>query len=228
MQPTRGVLTRVLMTVLSLALVAGALMAGAIVAARPADAAARRPDALADAAAVALAELGERAAVRAAVAGYVLASGDPVVASADSEFAVARQAVAALAAPRAGVDPAALDAVWAGTTDQRLTAVLAALSQVGVPYRGYKAIPGVGFDCSGLTSYAWGVAGVALAHNSSAQINGARGKALTEVEPGDLVQYPGHVMMSLGLGTAIVHAPRTGQTIEVRAWRKARRVGSPV
>ena len=62
---------------------------------------------------------------------------------------------------------------WAVTSDQRMTAVLAALSQVGVPYRGYKAIPGYGFDCSGLTSYAWGVAGVSLPHSSSAQIAGA-------------------------------------------------------
>ena len=223
MQATRGVLARVLMTVLSLALVAGV-----IVAARPAGAISRHQDPLSDAATAALAVLRERAVVHAAVADYVLAPADPMVVSTDTEFAQARWTVASLAAPRAGVDPAALDAVWAATTEQRLTAVLAALSQVGVPYRGYKAIPGVGFDCSGLTSWAWSVAGVTLARNSSAQIRAARAKALNEVEPGDLVQYPGHVMMSLGLGTAIVHAPRTGQTVEVKAWNKARRVGSPI
>ena len=53
-------------------------------------------------------------------------------------------------------------------------------------------------------------------------------KPLAAVEPGDLVQYPGHVMMSLGLGTAIVHAPQTGKTVEVKAWSKARRAGSPL
>ena len=58
---------------------------------------------------------------------------------------------------------------WAATTDQRMVAVLAALSQVGVPYRGYKAIPGYGFDCSGLTSYAWGVAGVSAGRTTRAR-----------------------------------------------------------
>ena len=223
MLTTRGVLARVLMTVLSLALVAGA-----IVAARPAGAVSRQQDPLSDAATAALALLRERRVVHAAVGEYVLTSGDPMVVTTEAEFAQARLVVASLAAPRAGLDPAALDAVWAATTEQRLTAVLAALSQVGVPYRGYKAIPGVGFDCSGLTSWAWGEAGVTLTRNSSSQINAARSKPLSAVEPGDLVQYPGHVMMSLGLGEAIVHAPRSGQTVEVKDWSRARRAGSPV
>jgi len=210
--------------------VVSALVAGAILAARPASARAvfsRQPDALADAASTALAALGHRAQVRQEIPAHML-TGSPDLMAAEDGYAVAIWTVASLAAPRAGVDPLGLDRVWLFSSDQRMTAVLAALSQVGVPYRGYKAIPGVGFDCSGLTSWAWSVAGVGLPHNSSAQIAGATPHALGAVQPGDLVQYPGHVMLALGYGTAIVHAPHTGAVVEVEAWHRARRAGSPV
>lgn len=223
MQPTRRVLSRVLMLTLSLALVAGA-----IVASRPAGAISRQADPLSDAATAALTVLSERRAVQAAIAEQVLAPEDPVVASVEARYAQARALVAGLAAPRAGVDPFALDAVWAATTEQRMLAVLAALSQVGVPYRRNSSAPGVGFDCSGLTTYAWGVAGVSLPRSSSTQIRSVPARPLDQVQPGDLVQYPGHVMMSLGLGKAMVHSPRSGQTVEVKAWHRARRAGSVV
>jgi cell wall-associated NlpC family hydrolase len=217
------VLTRVLLTALTLALAAGVLLSSSA-----ASAASRRPDALADAAKAALAVLGQRQQVQSAVAGHVLTPDDPVVAASDASFAGARSAVASLAAPRAGVDPAALDAAWAQATEPRLIAMLAALSQVGVPYRGYKASPEAGFDCSGLTMWAWGQAGIHLAHQSGVQISSSAPRSLDQLQPGDLVQYPGHVMMSLGLGSAIVHAPHTGKTVEVKAWSKARRGASPL
>ena len=134
----RGVLARVLMTVLSLALVAGVILA-----AQPAGAAGRRPDALADAASAALAALGQRRQAYAAVAESVLEPGDRAVVAAETVFAQARLTVALHAAPRAGLDPAALDAVWSTTADQRMVAVFAALSQVGVPYRRNSSNPGV-------------------------------------------------------------------------------------
>lgn len=222
----RGVLTRVLMTALSLALVAGAILA-----ARPAGAravAARQPDVLADAAAGALAALTRRAEVHQAVPESRLLIGDPTAQAAEDAYAHARSTVAVLASARAGVDAPGLDAAWAAATDQRMVAVLAALAQVGVPYRGYKSVPGYGFDCSGLTSYAWSVAGVTLAHSSSAQIRAAAPRPLDAVQPGDLVQYPGHIMLALGYGHAVVHAPRTGEVVEVQDWSRARRAGSPI
>jgi cell wall-associated NlpC family hydrolase len=217
------VLTRVLLTALTLALAAGVLLSSSA-----ASAVGRRPDALADAAKVALATLGQRQQVHSAVAQQALLPDDPSVVAADASFAGARAAVAALAAPRAGVDPAALDAAWGQTTEPRLIAMLAALSQVGVPYRGYKASPEAGFDCSGLTMWAWAQAGVHLAHQSGTQLSNATPRSLASLQPGDLVQYPGHVMMSLGFGSAIVHAPHSGKTVEVKAWSKARRGGSPI
>ena len=99
-------------------------------------------------------------------------------------------------------------------------AVLAALSQLGVEYRSNSSEPGVSFDCSGLTAYAWGRAGVSLYRQSGVQISDAaprdRGSALA----GDLVQYPGHVMMYLGVGDAIVHASNPEADVELSTLRR--------
>jgi cell wall-associated NlpC family hydrolase len=84
-----------------------------------------------------------------------------------------------------------------------------------VPYRTNTSVEDEGFDCSGLTSYAWQESGVELQRVSRAQIRNAteldRGSAMA----GDLVYYPGHVMMYLGVGNAIVHSVNTGRTVEI-------------
>ena len=38
------------------------------------------------------------------------------------------------------------------------------------------------------------------------------------------MQYPGHVMMWLGVDRAMVHAPYTGRNVEVDMWSTRRRV----
>jgi hypothetical protein len=101
---------------------------------------------------------------------------------------------------------------------------MAALSQLGVRYRRNTSIEGVGFDCSGLTSWAWGQAGVPLSRNSSSQIRSAGARSVESAQAGDLVQYPGHVMMWLGVELAVVHAPRTGRTVELALLPAFRRV----
>ncbi len=82
-----------------------------------------------------------------------------------------RDEAANLAAAELGIPAAMLRDAWALTSLQKQTALLAALTQLGVPYRSNSSEPGVGFDCSGLTTYAWGVAGLDLARQSRAQIN---------------------------------------------------------
>ena len=105
-----------------------------------------------------------------------------------------------------------------------------ALSQLGVPYRHNTSKPGVGFDCSGLTTYAWAQAGVTLPRQSGSQINMIAKRSLDTAQAGDIVYYPGHAMMWLGVDTAIVHAPYTGRTVEVDFVSKGHRslrIGDP-
>ncbi len=104
---------------------------------------------------------------------------------------------------------------WAAAPVGHQLAVLAAMSQVGVPYRKNTSQEGVGFDCSGITTYAWARAGVELVRQSTAQIRNAAPLDRSSAKAGDLVQYPGHVMMYLGVGDAIIHSVMTGRTVEL-------------
>lgn len=126
------------------------------------------------------------------------------------------KAMAKIVGPRTKTDPAALEAVWVRTDGRRMKAVLTAMAQVGTRYRFTGNKPG-GFDCSGLTSYSWSQAGVKIPRTSTLQYQGLNRKSESQLLPGDLVWHPGHVAMYLGAGQAIVHAPQTGKTVEVRA-----------
>jgi cell wall-associated NlpC family hydrolase len=139
-----------------------------------------------------------------------------------------RAELAQKVAAAVGGDAATVDRDWNVSSDARLLAVYAALAQVGVPYRYATSDPGVGFDCSGLTSYAWSTVGVDLAHSSRAQIRSAAPVAVVDVQPGDLVYYPGHVSLAVDDGI-VVHAPHRGAPVEVRLmWSKrGMRVGDP-
>ena len=110
-------------------------------------------------------------------------------------------------------------------------AINAAQSQLGVPYRFGAESPGVAFDCSGLTKYAWGQAGVYLPHQSGAQYGSIPHVSQSEVQPGDLVFYKspiGHVGIYIG-GGAMIHAPSTGDVVKVAAvnWAKVVGIGRP-
>ncbi len=140
----------------------------------------------------------------------------------------ARRAVADLVAARLStVSADALDQAWAAADPRRMIAVYAALAQVGTAYRYSGNEPG-GFDCSGLTSYAWGVAGVKIPRTSSDQINAASPRSVDQLLPGDLVWRPGHIMMYLGAGENVIDSPQTGKTVRVRQWGRTSRYGSPI
>jgi cell wall-associated NlpC family hydrolase len=110
-------------------------------------------------------------------------------------------------------------------------AVNAALAQQGVPYRYASSSPGVAFDCSGLTAYAWGQAGVGLPHQSRQQYASVPHVSPSQAQPGDLLFYYSpisHVGIYLG-GGQLVHAPNTGKTVSVASvnWGKVTGVGRP-
>ena len=127
-----------------------------------------------------------------------------------------RRATAEQVAQRLALDTDELEAAWADSDVNHQTALLAALTQVGVPYKKFAMKPGIGFDCSGLTSFAWGQAGFNLPHNSTRQIRAADPRTHDTAQAGDLLRYPGHVMMWLGVGEAVIHSPRPRQFVEVK------------
>lgn len=110
-------------------------------------------------------------------------------------------------------------------------AIQAAMSQLGVPYRYATSSPGVSFDCSGLTHYAWGQAGVYLPRNSRAQAASTPHVPAAAAQPGDLIFYYSpisHVGIYLGNGQ-LVHAPNSGTTVKVAnvRWGKVSIVARP-
>jgi len=106
-------------------------------------------------------------------------------------------------------------------------AVKAALSQLGVKYVFGAKSPGVAFDCSGLTSYAWGVAGVGIPRVSRMQYAALTKIPTAAAQPGDLIfSYNpiSHVGLYLG-GGQMVQAPRTGDVVKISAVYWSRVVG---
>jgi cell wall-associated NlpC family hydrolase len=120
-------------------------------------------------------------------------------------------------------------------------AVAAALRWLGTPYSwgggdvrgptlgtcgpaGCQGLHVRGFDCSGLTLYAWAQAGVALAHFTRDQWNEGIHLApiiadVEQLRPGDLVFFNmdgllGHVGLYVGKGQ-MVEAPHTGDVVKV-------------
>ncbi|MGW3014261.1 NlpC/P60 family protein [Streptomyces sp. NPDC001219] len=93
-------------------------------------------------------------------------------------------------------------------------AVAAVRAAVGSPYAWGSSGPS-SFDCSGLTQWAYGRAGVSLPRTSQAQRGAGRQVPLSQARPGDLVIYRGdasHVGMYVGNGQ-VVHAPYPGARV---------------
>ena len=110
-------------------------------------------------------------------------------------------------------------------------AVAAAKSQIGVPYVAFMARPGVGFDCSGLTAWAWSRAGVRLPHQSRLQYAVTRHIDPADAQPGDLLFFYRpitHVAMYLGDGL-MIDASAPGKPIRIHGfkWSSVSGVGRP-
>lgn len=86
-----------------------------------------------------------------------------------------------------------------------------AMSFQGVPYVFGGASPS-GFDCSGLVMYVYAAFGKTLPHNDLAQRACCTSISKSQLQPGDLVFWPGHVAIYIG-GNTVVHAPEPGKTV---------------
>ena len=98
-------------------------------------------------------------------------------------------------------------------------AVAAAKSQIGVRYIKYMSREGVGFDCSGLTGWAWEQAGISIPHQSRQQFNTTARVPIAYIEPGDLIYFYSpitHVGIYVG-GGMMVDAPGPGRFVRLAA-----------
>lgn len=106
-----------------------------------------------------------------------------------------------------------------------MRAVAIAERFLGVPYVWGGASPLTGFDCSGLTMYAYAQLGVSLTHYTGAQFTQGLPLPRGELQPGDLVFFDGsrdpqHEGMYVGDGR-FIHAPHTGDVVKISSLDEA-------
>lgn len=105
------------------------------------------------------------------------------------------------AAAEAPAAPATPETAPTGGSEAGRAAVDAAKSMVGTPYVWGGNAPG-GFDCSGLTSWAYQQAGVEIPRTAENQAVGQQ-VSYEDLQPGDLVVWTGHVAMYAGDGMMV-------------------------
>ncbi|WP_029434128.1 C40 family peptidase [Blastococcus sp. URHD0036] len=129
------------------------------------------------------------------------------------------------------IDPPNVAQVVARAPSASAGAVIeAALAQVGDPYVWGASGPD-GFDCSGLTSFAYAAVGVSLPHSSRAQSSMGVAVSRAELQPGDIVYFyspVSHVGIYIGNGQ-MVHARTYGTpvavtSVDMRGYAGARRI----
>lgn len=116
--------------------------------------------------------------------------------------------------------PAPAPAPPTGGSEAGRAAVAAAKSMVGTPYVWGGNSPG-GFDCSGLTSWAYQQAGVDIPRTAENQAIGQQ-VSYEDLQPGDLVVWSGHVAMYAGDGMMV----EAGDPVQVNPVRTSN-IGMP-
>ncbi|MEJ2860605.1 C40 family peptidase [Actinomycetospora flava] len=95
-------------------------------------------------------------------------------------------------------------------------AIAAARGQLGVPYVWGGTSPD-GFDCSGLTQFAFEKAGIELPRTSRAQAQEGQEVSESSMQPGDLIFFNSpvsHVGIYIG-GGKMIEAPQTGSDVKI-------------
>ncbi|NNC98004.1 MAG: C40 family peptidase [Gammaproteobacteria bacterium] len=102
------------------------------------------------------------------------------------------------------------------------TVVMAALNQVGTPYKYGGSSPATGFDCSGLVQYSHSQAGLSVPRTTRKQMQFFSKVNKRELRAGDLAffqtgrnQY--HVAIMLNQNE-FVHAPSSGKTVSTSSF----------
>ena len=110
--------------------------------------------------------------------------------------------------------------------------IAVAMQYLGVPYVWGGASPSQGFDCSGLTTYAFAQIGISLPHHAASQYGYGTPVSPEDLQPADLVFFNGlgHMGMYIG-GGQFIHAPHTGDVVKISSisdymtnWVGARRI----
>ncbi|WME23552.1 MULTISPECIES: C40 family peptidase [Brachybacterium] len=114
--------------------------------------------------------------------------------------------------------PAGSAAVSTASTSTSGNAIVdAARTALGTPYAwGESSLSGM--DCSGLVAYAYGQAGIDVPRTSSQQAAAGQSISQSELQPGDLVVWPGHIAIYSGDGKIIDASGSKQQVVERPIW----------
>ncbi|MCF6190718.1 MAG: C40 family peptidase [Cocleimonas sp.] len=116
-------------------------------------------------------------------------------------------------------------------TPVRHRVVATAKKQIRKKYRWGGSTPKTGFDCSGLTRYAFKSANIHLPRTAAAQYKHTKRVSLSKMQAGDLIFFHtrrtrarvNHVGIYVGNGQ-FIHAPRKGKRVSIaklsKYWRR--------
>lgn len=141
-----------------------------------------------------------------------IASRDPKMAD---RYQRALAAVVSIVAARTFVSRSEMLEAWQTTSSRHQKAILVGMTTLGTGYLFGSDNPKKGLDCSGLVAYAWAKSGVKLPMKSDRQIDHSREVTRETARAGDIVGYPGHTMIYLGVGDIVLHSARPNLGVRV-------------